>query len=426
MPEVPHPQSQERRRDRQKVCRDVQRENIVRLPSGLDVMNNIREGAREQSHDRSTDDDAASLIDGGGGTASGEGRPSKATEPTGAVGPGAEPPVAVASLAFAHENFTHEKHDRRRFAERGGEGLSDQCSDDGGAEGPDPSKGKTCESRGRQDRDGEAPCKNSSASCSPRESTNNENEADTLPDTFRLSDEYGLEGASTGRRHHFDLCDDKLHSLRPRIEERRPMRGESSQRAARYEISSKDDDDCNEESTSTVSNCGVGDTWGEEDGDDGGSDGSRRSCFLSSPSPQRRRTPPPRFGRRRRPSRRKTLTIRRNIRTVPMEELPSHATAQNIERSRGYQRRGGSGKDQGSRRQRSPPRQRYRISREDKGGRGREQDNIKHRRRGGVLIRARAGSILASPNDTFEDEIERLRRENQALKQLRSDSRRWA
>ncbi len=356
----------------------------------------------------------------GGGAGGGE----KTT--LGGVGPGAEPPVAVASHAFAHQDRNSEillsDHGTEGGTERARLGLP-LLGDQGLGNDSPGEDGGTCRSLGGVGTSERSPrCRHSgkdeSVDSRPGSTnTNNEEEAETLPDSFNLSDEFGPEGASTGRNHHDDegygdrqrnKCGDSVFSGRSGgsgRSRREKRRGRPA--PERYLMTSQRDDD-------------------DDDDDDDSSSGrceSRRekkeltpasasdSSEWTSSSRERRRSqlemPPPQrvlIGRH----------TKRSSRIAPCDMAGGRSSADS-ERTR---RRLRASRMNGSR-YRSPP------SRWQSRGAEERRNPSRRRRRGGRrrsrdsrrVVLTETGSISGEANYGVETEIARLRRENESLKQ---------
>lgn len=355
----------------------------------------------------------------------------------GTVGPGAEPPVAVASQAFAHKE-PHEEllQEHPRGVKQGAESVPPSDSFPGGeGVGVLSPEGvvMSCETFDRVDDAQPRPrSHNEKADCAgsrPESVNTNEGEADTLPDYFNLSDEYGPEGASTGRNQHDDDDDDVHQPGGPRFfgppgdessssstAKRRGRQNRPSSR--RYSSNGRQDGG---------SSSGSGPRL-EEDGGRVSASGSDHSEYWLSSSPGRRskqRQPLPQqqkcFGRRTRQSSRRSLLTasKRNARIAPFKKSAALGSAEN-EGMRHYR----PASSRSSTRYSSSPPWRH--------PRGAEDNNPHRRRRRGVSGNRSRGSRrltltetetnFENLNDPLEEEMARLRRENEALRQQQERS----
>lgn len=240
----------------------------------------------------------------------------------------------------------------------------------------DSTHGDTVRRRQRQRAAGNED--SSKAFCSGVESTDNGEEADTLPDSFSFSDECGPEGASTGRIDNADCEPSYFGSVSSAKHSRRRHRpSDSASNSSECHSTSE----CEEEEASIV---------------------SERSESLSSP-PRRN----PRFGRRTAAPPRPLLAMTRNRRIVPSEFDMSAAEGEGRRRRRTGRR---------GRRYRSPPSRR---------ARGSEAEGEGGRRRAGMgrdrLAQTETESV--SGFRQYEVEVARLRQENEILKQRQEQQR---
>lgn len=356
----------------------------------------------------------------------------------GSVGPGAEPPVAVASHAFAHEEPQTETLESSRSKSReqekdgagpsfpGDERVAVLSSEEGVAiRGSVDKGGNTEPSRryhsGKGDIAGSRPGSTN---------TNNEEEAETLPDSFNLSDEYGLEGASTGRNHHDDEddYDDKVEEpvffgldVESTSSGNREKRGRGQRRpaAGRYSRTRRDDDDSSSEYEPRQEKC-AGGMYASASGSDGWPSSSQERQLHHGKTSQ----PQLWFGRRtRQNSRRPLLTApKRNSRVVPVEAAGERRVGES-EGTRRHRR----GRSRNGAQYRSPPPRRHLHE-------GAEDDNHRRRYRRGVsgrrsrdssrLAQTETESTTGETNNRFEAEVARLRRENEALKLQQEQSTR--
>lgn len=316
------------------------------------------------------------------------------------VGPGAEPPVAVASHAFAHEKT--ERNPDRRSIDGCLEALS--CSQsDGESGGGMADERATCTGGGAFDSlDRHSPDKNHAndrdAHLSEPDSTNNGEEAETLPESFNLSDECGPEGASTGRKHDDPGDLEEPRFFCPTVKIRGDGRGTGRDQPARFVESSSNDDD-----SSIITEGEDEDVHGEET-----SGISERSDCLSL-SPRRRTSR--RLGRRSRQPRRSLTMMNRDARVVPSDDFVDLRTVEG-EGERQHQHI--TSKE--SRYYRSPQRRRHSRGAQKQRRRRRTTSNT-HRDRN--LANAETPSFSGG----VEAEMARLRRENHVLKQQQERSR---
>lgn len=379
----PHVRITARRRDRRKTYHDHQRspkaENS-RVSSSIDgprEENYPGEGHRHQ-HGAALENSCDSRET--------ERRQNSAEGIPGSVGPGAEPPVAVACHAFAHE-----RTDRRSGSQ--GSVVASSCdqqksegeeleSDDvdaafqaGFQGGLDDSNKHDDTIRGRQQRRAGGNKDSSKVFCSGVESVDNGEETDTLPDSFNFSDECGPEGASTGRIDNADCEPSNFGSASSAKHSRR------SRQPSGFASNSSDShstSECEEEEEASFV--------------------SERSESASS-LPRRK----PRFGRRgaRRP--RPLLSMNRNRRIAPSEFDRSAGESEGGRRRHTTSSRG--------HRYRSPPSHRSRGGVSEGGGRrraGKGRDRP-------ALTESETGSV--SGFGQYEVETARLRQENEFLKQ---------
>lgn len=351
----------------------------------------------------------------------------------GSVGPGAEPPVAVASHAFAHEELqTRASHrletvaqERERASTEASfpvdEGVRVLSSEDDVGTGRSVDRGGNTESSrrcriGKEDTAGSRPE-------STNTNTNNEEEAETLPDSFNLSDEYGLEGASTGRYQHDDDDDDNgdakckepvffgldVESTSSGNRGKR-NRGRGRPADGRYSRTRRGDDDSSSEYEPRQAK-GNGRMYiSASDSDSWLSSSREGQANHRQASPQQQLW----FRRRaRRSSRRPSLTAtKRNSRIVPSEDAGERRAG----RSEGTRRHRG-GHTRNSLQYRSPPPRRH--------PQGTEVET--HPRRMSVqkhldskrLAQSETESVSAGATNRFEEEMARLRRENKSLRQRR-------
>ena len=361
----------------------------------------------------------------GGGRERGGGRGSAVVAGCniGGVGPGAEPPVAVAAHAFAREEphpevflSDHSPHMNHRTEETsldsslpGDHGLGAVSTEENSGTCGSYARSGVSEPGPRHRNSGKDDCAGS-----PLESTNtnNEEEAATLPDSFNLSDEYGPEGASTGRNHHDDddfgdshirkSGDSVVFGLSPGSSSRRTTRRDQPA-VERYVRTRHSDDD-------SWSRC----ESRQEINQTASASASDNSDWASSPTEGRRRThakmPQPQrvlIGRR-------TKRISRIVPSVIDAGETSAVDSEGTRRRRRASRRNAS-------RYRSPP-SRWQP-------RGAEENNHQSHRRRGVgrhqsrdrrrISLTETESMSGEANYRVEEEITRLRRENESLKQHR-------
>lgn len=364
-----------------------------------------------------------------------------AVEKFGIVGPGAEPPVAVASHAFAHEEPHKETVPsnrcwKSREHEKEGAGPSFP-----GDEGMDvPSNKDDVRIPGSVDRGGTSEpsrrChhgKEDTAGSRPESSnTNNEEEAETLQDSFNLSDEYGLEGASTGRNHQEDDddCDEEKVEkpvffgldVESTSSGNREKRGQGQGRPAggRYLRTRRNDDESSSEYEPRQHDDGSRGVYASaSDSDCWPSSSRERQTNKGRTSSQQQ----PWFGRRaRQNSRRPLLTaMKRNSRIVPLEDVGERRAGES-EGTRRHRR----SSSRNSAQHRSPtPRQHARGPGDDNHRRRSRRGVSGHRNRGSRRrAQTETESMSGGPNYRFEAEMARLRRENEALKQQRERSTR--
>lgn len=352
-------------------------------------------------------------------------------EPTclGAVGPGAEPPVAVAFRAFAHEEArTESVCDRSELAiEQGAEefplGSSRFDRDAIRRQSGEEERDGACEAL-RLHRDerklfGGTQHVTGSRPASTR--TSNEGEADTLPDSFHLSDEYGPDGASTGRNPHDDDDDDgymneRCESLfvgtpteRRYSRSSRQTKGDGIEPSSRRRSTKNSDDD---DSRSRFQG------WEEENGGamlGSVSDNSDRWSSSSERLHRPQQQPQPHLSRRRarQNARRQPLSaMKENSRIAPSEELLSPT---------GFELEGGRRRRRttcrGSVKHRSPPPRSPRGKKDCSHHRRGRRGVGGHRDRGSrrrALVETE--SMCGQPKDELEEEVAKLRRENEELK----------
>lgn len=351
----------------------------------------------------------------------------------GSVGPGAEPPVAVASHAFSHEDPHTEalpsNSSESGQPENAGDGPSfpdDErvavlSSEENVSTGRSVDRGCTTETNrrchgGKEDTAGSRPGSTN---------TNNEEEAETLPDSFNLSDEYGLEGASTGRNRDDDDEDysNKVgeqaffgFDVESTSSGNRDKRGRGHGRpaAGRHSRTRRDDDDYSSGYETRQGKRVEGVYPSASDSDDWPSSSRERQTDREQTSPQ----PQLWFGRRtRQDSRRPLLTAtKRNSRIVPIEAAGERGVGE-IEGTRRHHR----GRSRNGAQYRSPPPRRHpRVAEGDhhlrRGRRGFSGPRSRHSKR---LAQTETESVSGEANYAFESEVARLRRENEALKQQR-------
>lgn len=345
----------------------------------------------------------------------------------GSIGPGAEPPVAVAFRAFAHEEpRTDAICDRSESAtEQDTEmiPLSVSCSDRDGMRSLSAVEGDvTCGDEeglfgGKQDITNSRPA-------STR--TSNEGEADTLPDSFHLSDEFGPEGASTGRNQHDDDEEDD-GSMNGRCEpffigiptdtsysRRSEQSGGTKPSSGRHSRESENDDESPSGLRRRQEDKGGAMYGSVSDNSDGWSSSSGRLHYqprqLSQPQLSRRRA--------RRGSRRAPLSvIKRNSRIAPSEDLASPTN---------FEVKGGRRHRRSSCKHRSPPR-RYPRGNEDSSYHRRGPRGVSGHRNREVRREAltETESMCGGPNDELEEEVTKLRRENEELKRQQERKTRY-
>ena len=152
------------------------------------------------------------------------------------LGPGAEPPVAVVSHAFAHE-----KKESCRYKKIHGDVRARACTlsvgeGSGGVFGKREKFIKSGRVHNAQRTSPSARRGKGRDTCSSGpKSTSNEEEVDTLSDTFNPSDESAPEGASTWRNHHDDPDDsDEPHFFASPAKSRSGRSRRNSSHVRRY------------------------------------------------------------------------------------------------------------------------------------------------------------------------------------------------
>lgn len=326
---------------------------------------------------------------------------------SGALGPGAEPPVAVAARAFAHENTSTNR-----------DILDDQGVKEGMCSSQEPAEGEKHSNNGWDlnfDRRGECGVEvadltdhtlpfagdvsiYATTAVKPAiierhadsQSTNNEEEAETLQDSFNLSDEVGPEGASTGRGG------DPF----PRFFETHPTCVNNSKSV--YSSSDSSSDSSSEASKNPS----------ERDYRQRGNERHFEERFSSRSPPRRQRL----VGRGHHGSvsgQRRLFLLNGNTRVSPSEFDDKTI----VESEDGRRRHAGRNR---SRRHKSPPR---RDRSAKKGGSGRQQ-RAKKRRSRPLLTDSQTGcDVREGADECFDSEMARLRRENNAIKQQQDYSR---
>lgn len=356
-------------------------------------------------------------------------RHAEAAGTLGSVGPGAEPPVAVASHAFAHEEpRTEGAPDWPQGFNQGKEGAPLSYNSLGGEVMSTDVGGGVFESFdrcGQRDPSQEQHSGKEDAASSRPESikTNNEGEVDTLSDSFNLSDEYGPEGASTGRNHRDKEDDDDVtHSDGPRflglsIDTRISRRNQTISRVEHKSSSrccwkSNTDDDG---STSGFQ------ARGEEDGGIGSvsvsdssdcwpaSSGRRRKDFLGQRIPQSSRRLP-------------SNSMQNYSRIAPLEDFEEACEFES-----GGARRHRRASSTNSAKHRSPPSRRHRRATEyiNHQRRHRRVDGRQKSRGCRRLELTETESLSGEVNHRVEAEMAELRRENEALKQQQKRTSRY-
>lgn len=399
MPQRSTTRSNVRRRDRHKIYNDDQLGAISKPPPADSPCDAPRRESFYDNHDTT-----AGVCGSGGNT---EDRNSCTAGTPGSIGPGAEPPVAVASHAFAHEERS-ETDDGHHSSVKQRTGVLDyghSRDDKVGAVSVEGTASTTREGEGeslecfpvkfrRRGREEEDSC------CSQTASTNNEEEADTLPDSFSLSDECGPEGAPTGRNHHNDADRDGTrffggHKLSAR-------KSRNGQHRTRYTRRGKP----------------AASDYEEKEEEDEVSGVSERSECWSSSSP-RRPTSSSRLERRTHQCySRSSLKMKRNTRIAPSEEMFAEISA--AESSGGRRKRRTNSK--GSKWYRSPP---PRVQPRGAEGQARRGRAVSVNRSGDIRL-ALTGkqSVSVEEDHRYEVEMARLRRENQVLRQQKEHSAR--
>ena len=445
--------SEVRRRDRHKVyavadCQHEGRDGAFPAPTAIEegLKGDCSSRAARLSRGEERCDPRAAAIGGGGGTRvdnrnSSHGESAAPAGPAGvvaatnlgSVGPGAEPPVAVASHAFAHEEpqteaFESNQANRSKSREQDKDGAEPSFPGDermgvsSSEEGIDI-RGRVGRGDTTEHNRGYHSGKEDVAGSRPGSTNTNEEEAETLPDSFNLSDEYGLEGASTGRnlRDDEDGYDDNAEEpaffglgVEPTSSGNREKRdrGQGRPAAGRYSRIRRDDGDSSSEYEPRQEKRGGRVYASASDSDGWPSSSQERQGYHEGTSP------PPQLwlGRRtRHNSRRPLLTApKRSSRIVPVE-APGERQAGEGEGTRRH-RRGGS--RNGAQYRSPPPRRRPRGVEDDdhsrRSHRGASGRRSAHSRR---LAQSETEFMAEEGNRGFEAEVARLRRENEALKQ---------
>lgn len=356
-----------------------------------------------------------------------------ATGNLGTVGPGAEPPVAVASHAFAHkEPHAEILHDHQHNT--GQETRADPpcgsfpVGEEVGVLSPEGGVG-TCENFDRDDGSGpRSRChgeKANTAGSRPESVKTNEGEADTLPDFFVLSDEYGPEGASTGRNQH-DHDNDDVHELGGARFFGSPIDSSSSSNSSREQRGCQNRPPARRYSRNSRHEDGSLSGFAPRyEGDSGraSASASDNSDYWPSSSRGRRnkqRQPRPQqreyFGRRTRQSSRQPLltALKRDARAASYKKLPAPGSAES-EGTRRYR----PASSRSSTRYTSSPLRRNPGGTENKNPhRRRRREVSRHKSRGSRrLVQTETETVSENMNHPLEEEMARLRRENEALKQ---------
>lgn len=333
----------------------------------------------------------------------------------GSVGPGAEPPVAVASHAFAHEEpRTEGEPDWSQGFNQGMEAASLRLNSLGGEIISADAGGGVLESFDRCDQRDPSRKQHSgredAASSRPESiKTNNEGEVDTLPDSFNLSDEYGPEGASTGRNHPDEEDDDDVqHSDGPRFlglsvdtgisgKNQAVSRVEPKSSSRRYWKSNTDEDG----GSGSVGVSDSSDCWPA-------SSGRRKKAFFGQRNPQSSRRLP-------------SNCMQNYSRIAPLEDFEQACDFESGEARRHRRASKNNAKH------RSPPPRRHR--------RAAEYNNHQRRRRRGDGRQKSRGtrrlelteteSLSGEVNHRVEAEMAELRRENEALRQQQKRTSRY-